>query len=418
MRRALVLALLVPASASAFEAEPQELLIYDQVPLLEGAVYETGYLPSGSAVSINIALQANQLADVEMGVVAGLSWPEVVTLAWEGIPGTGFLSVFGELALVTTLRLDLWGYEGEWELDRRSIDVVAETGFDPMLLAGGTPESVSVTNEGQGTSVIELTYEPFSGVSVGVLLDVRPYMEVDLAGIEVAHNGVAFMTREGETVVLDVPPDGDLEVASEYLASWYSDMDVLIVPVLQACVSYLGCYEVDAFEVSIDMDEGSFEDPFEPAIYDFPLPVMGAVEGTHDFGEVEVGNLANWVVEVPNAGVAWLEGEAGVTGASAFSVAPGDVLVAQDGTDAFVVTFAPEEAGAFTGTLVLATNDPASPTVEISLAGTGVEPVEQDCSVVSSEVGCGCGTAGHTGTWALAFLVLPALAARRRTHVR
>ena len=73
------------------------------------------------------------------------------------------------------------------------------------------------------------------------------------------------------------------------------------------------------------------------------------------------------------------------------------------------MTFAPEAAGEFTGTLVLESNDPLNPLQEIVVRGIAVDPETSDSAgdgagqrtptrVVETEVGCGCGTTG-TPAW-------------------
>ena len=75
--------------------------------------------------------------------------------------------------------------------------------------------------------------------------------------------------------------------------------------------------------------------------------------------------------------------------------------------DGVVVSFAPEQAGSFSATLILESNDPLQPLTEISFIGTAVDPeaAAEDGTagggnnnakpvIIESEVGCGCGTTG------------------------
>lgn len=420
MSPSLLLLALAPG-AFAYEAEPADLLLQDLVPVMTGAAYETGYIPSGSPVMLNISLQTNQEAQVTMGGVAEVTWPEALSLTWTGIPGAGKLATFAELALVTSVKIDLWGYVGEWEVDRRSLEVFAETPFDPLLLPGSVPPSVSVDTTGAALEAFEVAYEPFSGLSIGLTVDLATALATTLAGIRVEHDNGSITSAEGEVVLVEPPPDGILEITSTYVGAWTSSMDLVVRPAVVVCVDIIGCYELASFDIPIDMADVSSPqtDPFEPVTTVFELPYLEPPEATWDFGEVEVGNLSNWEVVIGNQGAMDLEGTAAIVGSSYFTVSPGTVLAGDVSEDGLVVTFAPEAAGEVSATLALATNDPLWPVYEVEIRGTGVEPAETECptTTIPAEVGCQCGTARPSGA-AASLLVLSALLVRRRGSPR
>ncbi len=275
-----------PASMAS-SAEPVDLSLYDEVPLLQGAIYETGYLPEGTFVSVNFALEASQDVQVGMDATADLTWPQALTLAWQGVPGSGWLVSRGELAAVTYLKLDLLGYEGEWQVDSRQLEVTSELGFDPLLLDGADPDAVYLDSYGEGTQMFQVQYVPFSGVTIALNVDLSIFLETTLAGAYVEHDNGTFMESEGQTVLMDVPGDGLLQVQSEYVADWDSRMDLLITPTIQVCIDIIGCYDVASFDIPIEMDSAAFLDPFEPVEYSFSLPVIETPELSHDFGALE-----------------------------------------------------------------------------------------------------------------------------------
>ena len=160
------------------------------------------------------------------------------------------------------------------------------------------------------------------------------------------------------------------------------------------------------------MEEVSLEDPFEPVEHAYSLPLLVTPDDSHDFGEIDVGTMANWDLELANMGATYLEGVVGISGSPYFSVYPNDVLAADQGQDGIVVSFLPETEGLVTATLVFSSNDPVHPTYEITLEGMGVEPVSEDLTVIESEVGCGCATSPRPITALL--LLLPGLAILRR----
>lgn len=407
------IALFGSGTALAWDTEPQDLTLTDEVPLMQGAAYQTGYVPGGSPVMVNFALEADELARVSMATVAGLIWPEAVTLVWEPVAQTGTLDLMGVLSTVIYLKLDLWGYEGEWELDRRSIDVSAGTVFDPLVLADSPQPEVHIDEEGQGTSAFTIGTTVLSVVDINLDVDLAATLDTRMVGVAIRHDD-EVQELEADVIVLDVPDTGYLEVTSTYKAAWDTSMQVLIQPGVEVCVDILGCYEWDdLFDIPVDMGASAFEDDFDPVVYDFRLPVMAPPDESHDFGEVTVGALANWNVELLNGGVELLEGEAGITGSEYFSVYPDFILADADGYDGLVVTFGPESAGPFSATLLLASNDPAHPIYSVALTGIGVEDVEEQ-TTIPVEVGCGCSEGGRplSGLWLLALV--PLLVRRRR----
>jgi MYXO-CTERM domain-containing protein len=409
----LALALLLPGAALGYGTEPRELLLEDRVTVMEQAAFETGYVPEGSPVTVNFAIEALQEAQVRMGTFAELTWPEAVTLVWTSIPESGWLQVVGDLSMVVYLRLDLWGYEGEWELDRQSISAGVDTTFDPLVLSDSVPDVVSIDAEGAGTTLFSYDFTVLEVVDIILDVDLAPTMETSMAGVQIAHND-QLQLLEAEDVLLEVPSNGYIGLESVYLASWESAMQVLIQPGVEVCVDILGCYEWDdVFDLPVDMGSSSLEDPFDPVEYEFLLPVMEPPDESYDFGEVYVGNLANWNVELVNAGVEILAGEAGITGSEYFEVYPDFILADSESWDGLVVSFGPESVGEFSGTLLLATNDPANPTYSIALTGIGIEDAGEVTTTIPAEVGCSCasGRSGPSGLWLLGLL---ALAATRR----
>lgn len=408
-----LLALIGSSPVLAYGTEPQQLLLHDQVAVMEGAAYETGYLPSGSPVMVNFALEAEQEAQVDMGTLAELQWPEAVTLVWSSIPESGWLGLFGQLSTVVYLRLDLWGYEGEWELDRQSIEVMAQTTFDPLVLSDSVPDVISIDEEGEGTTLITYDFNVLSVVDIILDVDIAATLDTSFAGVEILHDDQPQLL-EAESVVLPVPDNGYIELASTYLASWDTSMQVLVQPGVEVCVDILGCYEWDdVFDIPVDMGSNAFEDPFDTAEYTFLLPVMTPPDESYDFGEIYVGNLANWNVEIVNGGVELLMGEAGITGSEYFEVYPDFVLADAESYDGMVVSFGPETPGEFAATLLLATNDPSHPTYSIALTGIGIEEAEEEVTTIPAEVGCGCASGRQTPS-ALWLLGLASLALVRR----
>ena len=76
-------------------------------------------------------------------------------------------------------------------------------------------------------------------------------------------------------------------------------------------------------------------------------------------------------------------------------------------------TYAPTAVGADSGALTITSNDPATPSLDVSVSGTGVEQPPQQGNDDDDDGGC---TAGGPGSWLAVALAL--LAMRRMTRAR
>ncbi len=124
----------------------------------------------------------------------------------------------------------------------------------------------------------------------------------------------------------------------------------------------------------------SSNDPNHPSV---SLPVSGT--GTTaaapsittsptslNFGSVTVGKPQSLTLAIGNSGNATLSVSSISSSNALFTPSGTSASVAAGATFNLSVQFAPTAAGAQTGTLTLTTNDPAHPSVTISLSGTGV----------------------------------------------
>ena len=104
------------------------------------------------------------------------------------------------------------------------------------------------------------------------------------------------------------------------------------------------------------------------------LPEIVVEDDVHDFGEVAIGEAAEWQLNVANAGNADLVIDAMAIDGDYFAVDFGDaVVIAPDEAAEFTVTFAPEAEGEFAATLTIQSNDG-----DVEVALSGHTPVQQD----------------------------------------
>ena len=119
-------------------------------------------------------------------------------------------------------------------------------------------------------------------------------------------------------------------------------------------------------------------------VIDEETPQSGTEKGTPDvlvepleviFDDLVVGDTDSAVVRVDNVGDRELKLEGLELDSDAFSVTalPAPLLAAGEGFD-LVVDYQPWTYGDFSGTMLLDTDDPDTPTVEVLLSGGTLEP--------------------------------------------
>ncbi len=418
----MLLALLaMNGAALAYESETQEMQLSDTAVLFTGSNVDTDWLPDGSPLAVRFQIVSEGGAAVDMAGSADLSWPEGLNATFTGEPGSGELLVDAALAAVTSFRFDLFGYSYESELDRRTVGVSGEATFDPFLLDGATTESVSVATVGTSTELITYELEVFAGVSLDFEASLNPSGTTTFSGVSFWVDE-SQITAEGESA--SVTPSGDAlqQVEATFVGLWESALDLNITPAASVCFPIVGCEEIVSFDIPLSLASDAFEQAFVPATLEFPLPVLEPSIAAYDFGEVMVGDLVNLELPITNAGLLDLQGELGLTGSPYFSVFPGAFYAAPDMEDGVVLTFAPESEGEFTGTILMSSNDPWQPLVEIAIIGTGVLPDEggEDSGVPYDSEGkqvstCGCAStrSGLSGGFSVALIAI--LVARRRS---
>ena len=102
-------------------------------------------------------------------------------------------------------------------------------------------------------------------------------------------------------------------------------------------------------------------------------PRIGVAPASLDFGPVSVGLSAARTLTVSNTGTASLTAALQrAAGTSAeFTVSPATLSLAPGASALVTVTYAPSAAGADAGALSIGSNDPATPTLAVPLAGSG-----------------------------------------------
>lgn len=405
-----MLALLLLPHARAWSSETQPVALHDLADLFNSAEFSTGFVPSGSPIAVQFAIESTGGAAVDMTGDADMTWPDAFRLDYTSAPGNGELQVEASIDAVTTLQVDLsdWGYSGTWELDRRGFPISASTTFEPFVLEGSAEPRVEVTDPGASNQLIYYSYDIVPGLSVDFAAYVRTETTVGLEGHQWQVNE-ATLTQDGEAAVLAPDPVADYLVDSVYSAGWDATLSLIVTPSAEVCTAF-GCVTLLEFDIPIDLLTDAFDQDFPNAQQVFPLPLlqMDAVEG--DVGDVALGGIANLDVPIHNDGSLLLTGTARVEGSADFSVFPTDFTAIPGGEDGVVVTFHATTEGSQQALLILDSNDPTQPTLSFTLTANGqAVDVGYDTGEDIQKALPGCGCVAADGRATVPLLVLAGL---------
>lgn len=411
--------LLLIAAALAWDSEAQPVTLADEADVYHSAGFSTGYVPSGSPVQVQFAIESVGGARVSMDAESQLSWPDAVYFDLFPEAGTGELVLDASLDAVTSVAIDLsdWGYYGTFEIDRRSFGMDAWADFEPLVLDGSVQDHVELVDPGDALQLIAYSFEIIAGLSLDFTTELRAEARAGFGAVEVRADGEP-MVMEGQHVPLEYEPTSDRVVEVVYSAQWDAGIDLVFTPALDACADLFGCVTVVEFDLPVTLIDDSFIQDF-PAVFPvFPLPLLELGVVDQDLGDVPVGTVASVDVPVANEGSLLLEGTARIEGSTDFSVFPPSFSATPGSTDGVVVSFLPSTEGPQTATLVLESNDPGQPEVRVDLGANGAsladEDEGEDIEVITKPLqGCGCAST-PTGLSLPLGLLAAALAWRRR----
>ncbi|MFZ5480686.1 MAG: hypothetical protein ACOZNI_28245 [Myxococcota bacterium] len=410
--------LLLPA-ALAFESEPQDVTLLDDAELFTSVEMSTGYLPSGSPIAVEFRIDAVGGAAVAMEGQGDMTWPDALTLQMTGEPGSGMYALDTSLDAVTSVMIDLsdYGYTWSSEIDRRSLVMDGYTTFDPFLL----DDRVEITDTPASLEVINYEFEVITGLELDFTADMSVVLNAGFEGVSWTLDD-AIATAEDESLLLQSERVADYTVPGVFRGYYDAYLDVVVTPTLSACIIVVGCWDIATFDIPISLLSDNVEQDFEGQMYVFPLPLLVPGLDAADFGDVDVGDIANVQIPLANDGSLEAYGSAAVVGEGEFTVYPSTFNALPDTEDGVVVTFAPTVEGPQTASLVLTSNDPTLPDLEIPLTGNGAAlesddggQYEDDEEVKASTSTCGC--SGGAGLPGLAVALLAASMSWRRRRV-
>jgi uncharacterized protein (TIGR03382 family) len=405
--------------ALAYDSDPADLALDDDVDVFAAADFDTGPLPVDSPLYIRIYVASEGGASTAMDATSTLGWPDALTHRITAVPNTGLFGLLTDITMGAEVGFDVFGYTGTIPVWSQNLTMYGDTSFDGLLLPDSATPSVGLETTGTGIDPITYTFSIYTGVDLNVTLEVFPKAKATFAGEKITtDDGVAptVLVSESATESFAVHEDdpGNLALESTYSGWMDAELDVDFKPSLEICVVVVGCITVAEFDVPVPLIASHLKRDFTPAIYDHPLPSLLPPITNHDFGDVDVDTTNNLEIALKNVGRLDLEGTATIDGDAAFTVFPEYFSASADNTDGLVVTFTPTDAGQHTAKLVLTSNDPLRPTIEIPLSGVAADPnTDQGGDVITEEVKtCGCASPGSVAPWPA--LLLGLLLLRRR----
>ncbi len=403
--------------------------------------FDTGWVPQGSPVQVDIV--ANVWASTHVSLTGSLvtSWPATLTLAAPGDPAEGALGGdFGfhygaDFAAQGQVDITVAGQTYSWlgnlpYVPQFNLEVLADQPFDAWGYAPGV--TLSSTTQPQQIASIDLSSiigGSIPGIDGGFALDVA--VELDATYVT---DSLAIATTDG-TPVAGGPittPGGESSVP--FLNGGYIELDVHpegtvnyngVVHVIPTFwVSLLGQqWNIPIVDVPLPFPITATSWSFTPERVHVPLPDLAISVQELDFGDVTVGTNRTLQYQLWDAGEAQAAATMKTSDALTFPLVDESAGIAPGGTYLAGVQFIPQAAGPFSGQIVIASNDPKTPTQIVLLQGVGVEPaillpLPEPEPAVAKESGCGCRTAGEGGGGlggAVAFAAM-VVARRRRSQ--
>ncbi|MCB9663749.1 MAG: hypothetical protein H6732_06535 [Alphaproteobacteria bacterium] len=371
-----------------------------------------------------------------------LSWPvagPAGRLTSTLLPVDG--SAVAELEVGFRYVVDVRVFKGSAEVDAFRLETalddprVESAPFSPFLRRGEVVDGIRLSSTAHTFS---LPLAVASGAKDRVTLTSPPTISGHLVVDFDVADGVAGVVRQGSgdppggTVQLPAPAD---EVAVVPRWTVVADGRVGLVGSITTDITQVAVAGVGTFALSfpsslpVTLFDGELTVVASQDARVHQLPQLAVPVATVDVGQVEVGDVASKVIPVENVGALPLVVQVQGPASERFTVAPTIVSVPPGAQEVLVVTYEPDAERREPDTLVLYTNDPAQPRVELGLAGEGVAPPEvcDPCPDTGEPAdtgdrpgvdpqggapGCACGSTSAPAGWSV--LVLGLLGWRRR----
>jgi MYXO-CTERM domain-containing protein len=328
------------------------------------------------------------------------------------------------------------------------LEVQADQPFDAWGYAPGvTLSSTTMPQQIASIDISSIIGGSIPGVDGGFALDVA--VELDATYVT---DRIVCDTTDGNAVPGGpiTTPDGTSSVP--FVKAAYLELDVhpegtvsysgVVHMIPTFYVSLLGNkWDIPIVDVPISFPIAQEAWVFTPERVHVPVPDLAIPVTELDFGDVYVGMNRVLQYELRNAGEAEAEATMATSDATVFPLLGEKTTLASGQSDQAEVDFIPQTAGAFTGHILVVSNDPATPLQIVALKGVGVAPVvptqppppppphtttpkspstPEEEGTVDQPSGCACRTGGEGpgGGLGVGVTVLAALAWSGRSRRR
>lgn len=408
------LLLACPSEALAWSSERASVTVGGEEDLFLGSDVDTGYWPADSPLQVRFAADLNASMVYSLSLDSELSWPEALQHELLGVARGGLVALSASVELLAEVHYDLFGFNDTLEVWSDALSWSGSSPFDTPLMPGALTEQVQLRADGEvGGLDVELPL--LGGLALSMGGEVVPSIEVELSGLAVVANGVRRESAGG-WIQLDPPTINrgiyDIELWWEGLVSARGSL--LFVPWLSVCLD-ADCYEVASFELGSELVHEGIDLVSEPGRLQHPLPALEPGQNTLDLGVATVGEEVEGRLDLHNLGGVPVEGEISLIG-EGFELYQDRFYATESEPGPVLLDFAAEEAGSYTGTLTLWSNDPVEPVQSVPVAIT----VEEQPPVEATPLGEGgrgavrqCSCAAASGSGGLGLLLVAALAAAR-----
>ncbi|MDO9576403.1 MAG: kelch repeat-containing protein [Candidatus Cloacimonadales bacterium] len=241
------------------------------------------------------------------------------------------------------------------------------------------------------------TYYPYSSFSTEILFDERVlairswceiytwnYMPIALLQGPTSGN----IGEELNFAIVATDPDGDsvsvrIDWGDDEFSQWTGLEPSGATFELSHSYTQYGQYEIraqvaDQWYFQNELCHNSISEWGNPLIVNITgIPIITTLTEFLDFGFVYIGEDSTLTITISNSGNGILEAELS-TGTNEFSVYPENFNLEPEDSLEIEVTFTPIYEGVIIDTLIISSNDPENPEIEVFLTGEGVIQVSAD----------------------------------------
>jgi MYXO-CTERM domain-containing protein len=427
--------------------ESDELMFQHRDALFDDVMLDSGWVPADSPIQVRFAVFLGGSTEVDLAGRAHTYWPAPLEAYLEGTSGAGRFAINYGLEIIAQIRIDveIAGIRYRWEGDipipggiPSDLRLAAETTFDPFLLPPIDPRPVMVWDDTDVVTLFEYDVTdsliPIPGIGGGFRADVALSLDGSYQTDRIVLSDASpELTEEGMTAIVD-PDEGrdDFGAAKDYTVLPHGTIayagHINFYPTL--FLEFAGrTFDVRIAEIPLQVVDLDAATDFNTEEVHVPLPDVRVDPSSIAFGEVELSGAGEALLTVHNDGEAELTVGL-IEPPDPFSISTPSLRVPPHSSVRLGVFYAPATPGEDSALLLLSTNDPDQPFLEIPLTGGArgtVDPGEPDAGVGGdggpgsiTDGGCGCrsaGTGANPGPVAMigAVLVSVVLMRRRRS---